>query len=1380
MKDNKYYLGLDIGTASVGWCCTDLDYNVLKIKNKRTIGTRLFPGGETAAVRREYRGNRRRLDRRKYRLNILEELFFEEINKVDTSFFQRLKESKYWLDDKTVKEKNILFNDNNYKDKDFYKTYPTIYHLRVDLFSKENPDIREIYLACHHILKYRGHFIFEGDSFSNGGSILEILTNLRDEILLSPAALLLLEEDDNLEKIEKILLNKNKTREDRARDIDYLLNKNKQLSAFFKLSLGLTTKLDAIFEDSIYKEESINKISFSTKIYEEVRTEYEVILKDDIVLIDYAKLIYDSLILNMIKEPGKTISQSKVSSYDKHKEDLKVLKKAIKQDNSLSEEEKISIYNKLFKANEKNNYVCYIGKNALSKGGTGENKKSSYTEFKKYLDDNVLKKLSSSEKIDKIKKDLELDNFLTIQRTRDNGTIPYQLHLEELKLILKNAEKYYPSFLEKTDGHSVSEKIIKLLEFRIPYYIGPLNNYHSGKGGNAWVVKHNNDKITPWNFNQVVDEDASAEKFIRKMTNKCTYLMGEDVIPKYSLLYSEYTLLNELNNISIDNVKIPLEVRNFIIDEFFKNSFRKVTKKNIEEYLRSINLLDKDKEISGIDEQVGANLKSYVEIKNILGNKFEATMVEDIIFWITIFGETKKLVIKKIEDNYGNILTKDEIRKLSKLRYTGWGNFSKKLLTETYSKKVYDTSTGELFSIINFMRNNMLNFMEVMSSHYGYMDAIEVYNKEKIGKITSLDYSMLDGLYISPSVKKSVWQTLKIVDEIKTLLGKEPEKIFLETTRSNKHEKKRTKSRKSQLDELFKNLKNDRKILEAVSDHYSDDIFKTKKVWLYCTQLGRCMYSNEEISISELFDNNICDIDHIYPQSKVKDDSLHRNLVLTLKKYNAQKDNKYPLTEAFGHIRDDVKIHWKMLLDKKLITKEKYDRLINKEAFSPEQLSKFISRQLVETSQSTKVAASLLKNIFPNSEVCYVKAENVSDFRREFSYKTVNGKNNKPILETRYPELMKIRELNHYHHAHDAYLNIIVGNVYHTMFTRNPLEFIKSKNSDYSLKHIYSKNVKNKNCVAWEVDKTIHTILKELNSKRVLVVNKPEIQKGALYDATIYNKNQVKEDSYIGVKTKDEKLSNVTKYGGFGKIKISYYSIISYDIFNKDKLDKKIEILPIPVYMKNHIKNDNDIINYFISHDIKKEISNKIDNIKVVYRKLCIGSLVKIDGYYYYIGGKTNNNLCIDGAVEILIDKAFIPTLKLISNFAYKYKEDSKEKVSNKINLEDNLALFDHLVEKMNQGILLNKKSNKYNKFIEPVVREKFSKLSLEKQAIHLLEILNILNDNKKTFELLKNIGITHSRNTIGLSLSNVRNLREFKVIEHSSTGLYEKVVTII
>ena len=48
------------------------------------------------------------------------------------------------------------------------------------------------------------------------------------------------------------------------------------------------------------------------------------------------------------------------------------------------------------------------------------------------------------------------------------------------------------------------------------------------------------------------------------MTNKCTYLIGADVLPKNSLLYSRFMLLNELNNIKINKEPIKTEIKKIV------------------------------------------------------------------------------------------------------------------------------------------------------------------------------------------------------------------------------------------------------------------------------------------------------------------------------------------------------------------------------------------------------------------------------------------------------------------------------------------------------------------------------------------------------------------------------------------------------------------------------------------------------------------------------------------------------------------------------------------------------------------------------------------------------------------------------------------------
>ena len=48
IKNSEYFIGLDVGTNSVGWAVTDENYNILKVKGKNAIGTHLFEEGKTA------------------------------------------------------------------------------------------------------------------------------------------------------------------------------------------------------------------------------------------------------------------------------------------------------------------------------------------------------------------------------------------------------------------------------------------------------------------------------------------------------------------------------------------------------------------------------------------------------------------------------------------------------------------------------------------------------------------------------------------------------------------------------------------------------------------------------------------------------------------------------------------------------------------------------------------------------------------------------------------------------------------------------------------------------------------------------------------------------------------------------------------------------------------------------------------------------------------------------------------------------------------------------------------------------------------------------------------------------------------------------------
>ena len=926
------------------------------------------------------------------------------------------------------------------------------------------------------------------------------------------------------------------------------------------------------------------------------------------------------------------------------------------------------------------------------------------------------------------------------------------------------------------DGFSVAEKLIKMLEFRIPYYVGPLNTSHNvDNGGFAWAVRKASGRVTPWNFDDKIDREKSAAAFIKNLTNKCTYLLGEDVLPKSSLLYSEFMLLNELNNVRIDGKPLETKVKAHLIKAVFKQDHKKMTKNRIEQFLKDNNYIpEKHKpEITGLDGEIKNDLASYRDMVRILGNNFDLSMAEEIITDITIFGESKKMLRETLRKKFASCLDDEAIKKLSKLRYRDWGRLSKKLLNGIDGcDKAGD---GTSVTIIEAMRDFSYNLMELLGDRFLFMERIqEINDKLTEGQIVN-PHDIIDDLALSPAVKRAVWQALRIVDEIVHIKKALPARIFVEVTRSNKAEKKKKDSRQKRLSDLYAAIKKDDALLSGLTNEefgglkselakYDDAALRSKKLYLYYTQMGRCAYTGEVIDLSQLNTDNY-DIDHIYPRSLTKDDSFD-NLVLCKRTANAQKSDTYPISKE---IQKAQKAFWIFLKQQGLISERKYERLTRITPLTADDLSGFIARQLVETNQSVKAATTLLRRLYPDIDVVFVKAENVTDFRHDNNF-------------------IKVRSLNHHHHAKDAYLNIVVGNVYHEKFTRNFRAFFKKNgaNRTYNLAKMFNYDVKCTNAKdgkAWDVKTSMDTVNKMMTSNDVRVTKRLLEQSGALADATVYKATvaaKAKDGAYIGMKTKSSVFADVTKYGGMTKIKNAYSIIVQY-IGKKGEVVK--EIVPLPIYLTNRNITDQDLIDYVAS------ITPQAKDISIIYRKLCINQLVKVNGFYYYLGGKTNSNIYIDNAVEVVVPANIAVYIKVLEKFALLHKDNNNIKASTvttriynegstnivSITDKDGLIVYDYLMSKLRTPLYMKMKGNKVDE-LSTVGRSKFMNMTLEEQSIYLLEVLNLLTNSKTTFDV-KALGITASRSTIGVK---IHTLDEFKIINQSITGLYSNEITIV
>lgn len=1363
----EYYVGLDIGTSSVGWAVTDESYNVLKFNRKKMWGVRLFDEAKTAEERRTFRGARRRLDRKKERINLLQDFFAKEIASIDPNFFLRLDNSDLYMEDKDekLKSKYTLFNDKDFKDKDFHKKYPTIHHLLMDLIEDDSKkDIRLVYLACHYLLKNRGHFIFEGQKFdtktSFDSSINNLKTHLHDEYNID----LDFENKDLIELITNPSLNKTA----KKKELKDMVGDTKFLKAISAIIIGSSQKLSDLYEnDEEFDDSAVKAVDFSTTSFDDKYNEYESALGDKIALLNILKEIYDSSILeNLLKEADKSkdgnkyISQAFVKRYIKHGNDLKALKELVKKYNK-------SVYYDIFRSEKAaNNYVSYtksgITNNKRVKADKFTNQEDFYKFIKKNLqviEDKIKTDKGSQEDLDLIDtmlKDMEFKNFLPKLKSSDNGVIPYQLKLMELNKILENQAKFY-EFLNATDEYgSVKEKIASIMEFRIPYYVGPLNP----ESKYAWIKKDKASNITPWNFKDVVDLDSSREEFIDRLIGRCTYLKDEKVLPKSSLLYNEFMVLNELNNLKLNEMPITEEMKKSIFENLFKEK-KKVTLKAVSNLLKKDFNLTGEILLSGTDGDFKQSLNSYIDFKNILGEKIDSdacrAKVEEIIKLIVLYVDDKSYLQKKIKSAYKNDFTDNEIKKMSALNYKDWGRLSEKLLLKVEGA---DKETGESGSIMHFMREYNYNLMELLSNRFTFAEEIQKLNPVDERK---LSYEMVDELYLSPSVKRMLWQSLRLVDEIRKIIGNDPKKIFIEMARAKEEKNSRKESRKNNILKFYKEGKKDfiKEIGEERYNYLLSEIekeeeakFRWDNLYLYYTQLGRCMYSLEPIDISELSSQNIYDQDHIYPKSKIYDDSIE-NRVLVKKDLNSAKGNEYPIPEKV--LNKNCYAYWKMLYDKGLIGQKKYTRLTRRTPFTYDELVQFIERQIVETRQATKETANLLKTICKDSEIVYSKAENASRFRQEF-------------------DIVKCRTVNDLHHMHDAYINIVVGNVYNTKFTKDPMNFDKEKEKvrTYNLENMFKYDVKRGGYTAWIADDekgtvknaTIKRLRKDLEGTNYRFTRMNYIESGALFNATLQRKNKGSRP----LKDKGPK-SSIEKYGGYTNINKACFAVL--DIKSNNKTERKLMPVEREIYTKQ--KNDKNLSNEIFNKYLKDRFG--IEDYRVVYPVVKMRTLLKIDGSYYFITGGSDKTLELRSAIQLILPKKNEWAIKQID----KSSENDYLTIERIQDLTEELVdnTFDIIVNKFKTSVFKKSFLNLFQDDKAENIDSKFKSMDFKEKCKTLLMLVKAIRASGVRQDL-KSIDLKSDYGRLSSKTNNIGKYQEFKIINQSITGLFENEVDLL
>lgn len=1356
MKNEKYYVGLDIGTDSVGYAVTDENYNLCKFKGASMWGVTLFDEADPAEKRRAFRTARRRLDRRQHRVRLIMDLFAEEICKIDPSFFTRIKES--YLYPETDNDKVRLF-DSYEAQKEYNKKYPTIHHLIAELMKSEDyHDVRLVYLACAWLVAHRGHFLNEVDkhnidAVTDFNTVYNELVNFieRDGEYTLPW-----KETANLNAVEAALKNKpGITKKAKAvtealfgipkapKSVNEACEYNYELA--IKLLCGGKVGLKELFDKDEYAD--LEEKSVALNMDDEKLALIMQSIGDDSAFISALKAVYDwSVLVDMLKGE-QTISEAKVAIYTQHQSDLKQLKNFTKK--YIPER-----YNDIFRSvNIKNNYVAYIGKNKTSNNTVNVKKSVNREDFCKYIL-SVFKSVTpneadSAEYIRMISR-LETGNFMTKQVDSDNRVIPYQLYWFELNRILEKAKGYLP-FLDICDenGVSTAQKILSVFEFRVPYYVGPLKEKSNPKY-NHWMVRKANGTIYPWNFQSIVDLDASEDAFIKRLTNSCSYLPGEDVLPKYSLVYCAFEVLNEINNIKINGNSIPVDVKQDIYNNVFSIS-KKVTPKRIKDYLTANNFICDSDILSGLDITVKSSLKSFLQFKNLInGGLLSYADAERIINRAT-YSEDKTRFFGWLKKEFSH-LPESELKYISGLKFKDFGRLSRKLLC---SISGVNKETGEVYpSVLRAMWETNYNLMQILSDRFTFSEQIELLVKEYYDLNPQSISDRLDKMYISNSVKRPIIRTLDILKDVVSVQGCAPERIFIEMARGGNEEQKgkRTKTRLAQIYELYEKVKDEdvRHLTKQLEEwgETAHNRLQSDKLFLYFIQLGKCLYTGNSISIESVISGDgTYNIEHIYPQSFVKDDSIINNKILVDSKINGNKNNCFPISPD---IQNKMRGYWERLNKLNLISDEKFKRLTRRTHFTDEERFEFINRQLVETRQSTKAVAALLKELYPKTEIIYVKAGLVSDFRQQF-------------------ELLKSRSVNDLHHAKDAYLNIITGNVWHSKYSKQFWRAEEQNNAKVEVVFTHPVTCGKKTVWNGVSDKERVVKIARKNTAHLTMYSycKHSGQNGGFFD-----QNPISAAKDL-IPLKKDRPTEV--YGGYNGATVAGFILVKY----KEGKKTQVSLVPLKLLnMKQFAADDDYAIQY-----VTNEINGKATEIEILLNKriIKIYTTLSLDGARYCIRGKASPREI--GLMNIMPFKTspenelyvkklerFVEKRKKNENFVWDEKFDG-------VSVKDNLALYNLYIQKLSCWPYNTRPGNET--FVKKLHLhiEEFENLDIFRQAYVLLQIQGILGRIKQAdLQDLKesaNSGIIK----LSLNLSNwKKNYTDVRIVDQSASGLFEKV----
>lgn len=365
-----------------------------------------------------------------------------------------------------------------------------------------------------------------------------------------------------------------------------------------------------------------------------------------------------------------------------------------------------------------------------------------------------------------------------------------------------------------------------------------------------------------------------------------------------------------------------------------------------------------------------------------------------------------------------------------------------------------------------------------------------------------------------------------------------------------------------------------------------------------------------------------------------------------------------------------------------------------------------------------------------------------------------------------------MRDVNDFHHAKDAYVNIVVGNVYHTKFTTDPAHFLREKNARYSLNPaMYDYPVVRDGVTAWTPgdDGTIAVVKRWMGKNNILFTRRSYRQQGGLFDQMPVKKGQ----GQVPLKADGSPIGDIEKYGGYNKAAVSYFMYVQ----GKDKKGNPAYLfVPVLLYRAGALRTDADREAYCLEEWQREKAA--FTEPRILLREIPYNALLELRGYRMHISSRSNVYIFMKNAVELCLSEEQAALVKRIGKFLERSRTEKGSRITayDRIEEADLMALYDVFSDKLNRGIYREKMQVQAEALKKG--REAFAELPPEGKSAALMEILHLFQCNP-VLSNLSSIGGKSKTGTITISF-NATKQEGLTLVTQSVTGFFERRIPLV